>query len=87
MGDQDRALIPALWPVSVRISLKEFDTEKILIEASAEAVARRVPSGENLADVMPRAWAVGRVCSGRKESRGFVEGGAAVVPAGAGLYS
>ena len=32
--------------------------------ASAEAVARRLPSGENLAEVMPRAWALGSVKRG-----------------------
>lgn len=34
--------------------------------ASAEAVARRAPSGENLAQDMPLAWARGIVCRGMK---------------------
>jgi hypothetical protein len=33
----------------------------MLMVASADAVARRAPSGENRAQVMPRAWARGRV--------------------------
>lgn len=36
----------------------------MLIEASAEAVARRAPSGLNFAQVMPRA------CAWRSENRG-----------------
>lgn len=38
--------------------------------ASAEAVARRELSGENLAHVMPRAWACGRMKRGLNERAG-----------------
>lgn len=49
----------------------------MLIEASAEAVASRVPSGLNFAQVMPRACALGRVKSGEKVNLDLrrVEGG------------
>jgi hypothetical protein len=36
----------------------------MLMVASAEAVARRAPSGEKRAHVMPRAWTRGRVVRG-----------------------
>ena len=39
------------------------------MEASAEEVARREPSGENLRQVMPRAWALGMVWKGEKLRR------------------
>lgn len=38
--------------------------------ASAEAVARRELSGENLAQVIPRAWAFGRLKRGLNERVG-----------------
>jgi hypothetical protein len=39
------------------------ETEYMLIVASAEEVARREPSGENLRQVMPLAWALATVSS------------------------
>ena len=55
--------MPARWPRKVRKSLKD-GTEYMFMVASAEAVARRVWSGESLTEVMPRAWARGRVLKG-----------------------
>lgn len=77
MGDQDRAFMPARWECSVRRSLKGVEgvgdggTAQIFMLASALAVARRVESGENLADVIPRAWALGRLKRGVKVRRGL----------------
>ena len=43
-------------------------TEYMCIVASAEEVASTDPSGENLRQVMPRAWALGNVNSGANRS-------------------
>jgi hypothetical protein len=63
--------MPARCPVRVltRVSVvgeEDVETEYILIVASAEEVARREPSGENLRQVMPLAWALAIVSRGLK---------------------
>jgi hypothetical protein len=56
--------MPARWPVSVliRVSVgtvdagdEDVETEYMLMVASADEVASREPSGENLRQVMPLA--------------------------------
>jgi hypothetical protein len=58
--------MPARWPVSVliRVSVgtvdagdEDVETEYMLMLASADDVASREPSGENLRQVIPLAWA------------------------------
>ena len=76
------AFTPARWARKARMCLNscwacfagsevgaatsDDGTEYIFMLLSAEAVARRVMSGENLRHVIPRAWARGRVSSGVK---------------------
>ena len=56
--------MPARWPVSVliRVSVgtvgEDVETEYMLMVASADEVASREPSGENLRQVIPLAWAL-----------------------------
>lgn len=45
---------------------QDVATEYMLIVASAEEVARREPSGENLRQVIPLAWALAIVRRGLK---------------------
>jgi hypothetical protein len=57
-GDHAMAFTPATWPRSILRSLKgapSFVTAYMCMVASADDVARTVPSGENLTQVIPRA--------------------------------
>ena len=63
--------MPARCPVRVLtwVSVwgeEDVETEYMLIVASAEEVARREPSGENLRQVMPLAWALAIVSKALK---------------------
>jgi hypothetical protein len=63
--------MPARWPVKVLTSVSvaggsDVEMEYMLIVASADEVARREPSGENLRQVMPLACALATVRSGLK---------------------
>lgn len=63
--------MPARCPVKVLTCVSvardsDVETEYMLIVASADEVARREPSGENLRQVMPLAWALVIVRRGLK---------------------
>lgn len=65
--------MPARCPVRVLTCVSvagdsDVDTEYMLMVASADEVARREPSGENLRQVMPLAWALAMVRRGLKRS-------------------
>jgi hypothetical protein len=93
-GDQARALTPARCARRVRRCLNvlagesgsagsgEEGTEYMFMVESAEPVARSEWSGENLALVMPRAWARERVVRG--EYLRVLDGGPDLVCAGDG---
>lgn len=71
-GAHAMALTPARCARSVRRCLRgtpgvgSEGTEYMFIVLSADAVASNVISGENLREVIPRAWARGMVVSGMK---------------------
>lgn len=67
--------MPARWPVSVliRVSVgtvdagdEDVETEYMLMVVSADEVASREPSGENLRQVIPLAWALTILCRSLK---------------------